>query len=138
RHRRPRLCFGERNHHDERTGRGFAGVRAGRSRVSRRPRRSGPAVMTYFIEQTVNALSLGGTYALLALGLAVVFSILGMINFAHGALMTLTGYALVFASIVGLPFGLAALFAVFVAIASAVLLELVAFRPVRRASGATM
>ena len=34
--------------------------------------------MTYFIEQTVNALSLGGTYALLALGLAVVFSILGM------------------------------------------------------------
>ena len=65
--------------------------------------------MTYFIEQTVNALSLGGTYALLALGLAVVFSILGMINFAHGALMTLTGYALVFASIVGLPFGLGAL-----------------------------
>jgi len=94
--------------------------------------------MSYFIEQTVNALSLGGTYALLALGLAVVFSILGMINFAHGALMTLTGYALVFASIAGLPFGLAALFAVGVAIASAVALELVAFRPVRRASGATM
>jgi branched-chain amino acid transport system permease protein len=94
--------------------------------------------MTYFIEQTVNALSLGGTYALLALGLAVVFSILGMINFAHGALMTLTGYALVFASLLGLPFGLAALFAVLVAMGSAVVLELVAFRPVRRASGATM
>jgi len=94
--------------------------------------------MTYFIEQTVNALSLGGTYALLALGLAVVFSILGMINFAHGALMTLTGYALVFASIEGLPFGLAAPFAVLVAMASAVVLERVAFRPVRRASGATM
>lgn len=94
--------------------------------------------MTYFIEQTVNALSLGGTYALLALGLAVVFSILGMINFAHGALMTLTGYALVFANLLGLPFGLAALFAVVVAMGSAVVLELVAFRPVRRASGATM
>jgi len=94
--------------------------------------------MTYFIEQTVNALSLGGTYALLALGLAVVFSILGMINFAHGALMTLTGYALVFASIEGLPFGLAAPFAILVAMASAVVLERVAFRPVRRASGATM
>src|SRR5213593_1639317 len=92
----------------------------------------------YFLEQTVNALSLGGTYALLALGLAVVFSILGMINFAHGALMTLTGYALVFASIVGLPFGIAAPFAVLVAMASAVILERVAFRPVRRASGATM
>src|SRR5258705_11349026 len=95
-------------------------------------------MLSYFVEQSVNALSLGGTYALLALGLAVVFSILGMINFAHGALMTLTGYALVLASILGLPFGLAAPFAVFVAMVSAVLLELVAFRPVRRASGATM
>src|SRR6185369_9923807 len=53
-------------------------------------------MLSYFIEQSVNALSLGGTYALLALGLAVVYSILGLINFAHGALMTLTGYMLVF------------------------------------------
>src|SRR5262245_32336841 len=94
--------------------------------------------MNYFILQTVNALSLGGTYALLALGLAVVFSILGMINFAHGALMTLTGYALVFAGLAGLPFGIAAPVAILVAMVSAVILERVAFRPVRRASGATM
>ena len=52
----------------------------------------------YFLEQTGNALSLGGIYALLALGLAVVYSILGLINFAHGALMTLTGYVLVCAA----------------------------------------
>jgi branched-chain amino acid transport system permease protein len=94
--------------------------------------------MTYFLEQSVNALSLGGTYALLALGLAVVFSILGMINFAHGALMTLTGYALVFVSLQGFPFAVAAPVAVVVAMISAVILERVAFRPVRRASGATM
>jgi branched-chain amino acid transport system permease protein len=94
--------------------------------------------MNYFILQTINALSLGGTYALLALGLAVVFSILGMINFAHGALMTLTGYALVFLSAASLPFAVAAPAAVLVAMASAVILERLAFRPVRRASGATM
>jgi branched-chain amino acid transport system permease protein len=94
--------------------------------------------MIYFLEQTVNALSLGGTYALLALGLAVVFSILGMINFAHGALMTLTGYALVFVSMQGLPFAAAAPVAIAVAMISAVILERVAFRPVRRASAATM
>jgi branched-chain amino acid transport system permease protein len=94
--------------------------------------------MIYFLEQSVNALSLGGTYALLALGLAVVFSILGMINFAHGALMTLTGYALVFVSLQGLPFAVAAPVAVAVAMISAVILERVAFRPVRRASAATM
>jgi branched-chain amino acid transport system permease protein len=94
--------------------------------------------MAYFLEQTVNALSLGGTYALLALGLAVVFSILGLINFAHGALMTLTGYALMFAAMGGLPFVAAAPLALLVAAASAVLLERLAFRPVRGASGATM
>jgi branched-chain amino acid transport system permease protein len=94
--------------------------------------------MAYFLEQSVNALSLGGTYALLALGLAVVFSILGLINFAHGALMTLTGYALMFAALAGLPFILAAPLALLVASAGAVLLERLAFRPVRGASGATM
>ena len=56
--------------------------------------------MDMFLQQLVNALSLGGTYALLALGLAVVFSIMGLINFAHGELMTATGYGLCFALIV--------------------------------------
>ncbi len=50
--------------------------------------------MDYFLQQTINAIALGGTYALLALGMAVIFSIMGMINFAHGELMTITGYAL--------------------------------------------
>jgi branched-chain amino acid transport system permease protein len=94
--------------------------------------------MAYFLEQTANALSLGGIYALLALGLAVVYSILGLINFAHGALMTLTGYVLVFAAIAGLPFVVAAPLAITVVMLSAVLLERIAFRPVRGASGATM
>ena len=95
-------------------------------------------MLSYFIEQSVNALSLGGTYALLALGLAVVYSILGLINFAHGALMTLTGYMLVFGAAFGLPFIAAAPLAAVVVMASAVLLERIAFRPVRGASGATM
>jgi branched-chain amino acid transport system permease protein len=94
--------------------------------------------MAYFLEQTGNALSLGGIYALLAIGLAVVYSILGLINFAHGALMTLTGYVLVFAAAAGLPFPIAAPLALLVTMASAVLLERIAFRPVRGASGATM
>jgi len=60
------------------------------------------------ISYLVNVISLGGTYALLALGLAVVFSVLGLINFAHGELMTLTGYVLLAGilrdSHFGLPF----------------------------------
>lgn len=94
--------------------------------------------MSYFLAQSANALSLGGIYALLALGLAVVYSILGLINFAHGALMTLTGYVLVFAAFLGLPFFVAAPLAIVVVMVSAVLLEAIAFRPVRGASGATM
>jgi len=94
--------------------------------------------MGYFLEQTGNALSLGGIYALLAIGLAVVYSILGLINFAHGALMTLTGYILVFTAMAGLPFAVAAPVAVILIMASAVILERIAFRPVRGASGATM
>ena len=50
--------------------------------------------MGLFVQQTVNALALGGTCALPALGLAVVFSIMGLINFATGAPMTISGYVL--------------------------------------------
>lgn len=94
--------------------------------------------MDLFLQQTINAISLGGTYALLALGLAVIFAILGMINFAHGELMTITGYTLFFAAGAGLPFALAAPLAVLVAMAAAMAMERIAFRPVRGAGGATM
>ena len=94
--------------------------------------------MDMFLQQLVNALSLGGTYALLALGLAVVFSIMGLINFAHGELMTAAGYGLCFALLAGLPFVLAVIVALMFAIAMVLLMERVAFRPVRGASGTTL
>jgi branched-chain amino acid transport system permease protein len=94
--------------------------------------------MEYFAQQSVNALALGGTYALLALGLAVVFSILGLINFAHGELMTVTGYGLVFSLATGMPYVSALICGVALAVLCAVVMERVAFRPVRRASTTTM
>lgn len=94
--------------------------------------------MEYFAQQAVNALALGGTYALLALGLAVVFSILGLINFAHGELMTITGYGLVFSLATGMPYVGALICGMALAVLCAVLMERVAFRPVRRASTTTM
>lgn len=94
--------------------------------------------MDYLIQQLINALALGGTYALLALGLAVVFSILGLINFAHGELMTITGYSLFFGLLSGLSFPMAAVVAVLMAAVCAVVMERVAFRPVRRSSGTIM
>ena len=90
------------------------------------------------LQQLVNAIALGGTYALLALGLAVVFSIMGLINFAHGELMTISGYVLMGCGLIGLPFGLAVPLAVVAAMIAAVAMERIAFRPVRNASAATM
>ena len=94
--------------------------------------------MEILVQQGINALALGGTYALLALGLAMVFSVLGLINFAHGELMTVTGYAMFFSLAAGMPLALAVAVGIAMAIATAVAMERVAFRPVRNANTATM
>ena len=94
--------------------------------------------MDLFLQQTVNALALGGTYALLALGLAVVFSIMGLINFAHGELMTIAGYVLMYCGIAGGSFVIAVPLALTASVVAAVAMERIAFRPVRNGSGATM
>ena len=51
-----------------------------------------------FVQQLVNALSLGSIYALLALGLSMVYGVLGMLNFAYGELVTIAGYSMLAAT----------------------------------------
>ncbi|KSV85452.1 branched-chain amino acid ABC transporter permease [Sinorhizobium sp. GL28] len=94
--------------------------------------------MELTIQYIVNALSLGGVYALIALGLAIVFSIFGFINFAHGELLTLFGYALFFAIAAGMPFPIAVAVALTVCMLAAVAMERVAFRPLRGANPMTL
>ncbi len=94
--------------------------------------------MDLLFQNLVNALSLGGIYALLALGLALVFSIMGLINFAHGELMTITAYGLILGAGLGLPFGAAVILGVALAGLAAMAMERIAFRPVRGASAATL
>ncbi len=48
--------------------------------------------MSYLIEQTINGITLGGLYALIALGYTLVYGILLMINFAHAELFMVGGY----------------------------------------------
>ena len=87
-----------------------------------------------FVQQLVNALSLGSIYALLALGLSMVYGVLGMLNFAYGELVTITGYAMLAATYLEAPFLVVALVGVVAAGIASVLMELIAFRPLRRAS----
>jgi len=86
------------------------------------------------LQQIINAISLGGVYALLALGLAIVFSIVGLINFAHGELMTISGYVLLGSLALGAPFSVAVVFAIAGGAIAAVAMERIAFRPMRGAS----
>jgi branched-chain amino acid transport system permease protein len=91
--------------------------------------------MEYFVQQVINALSVGSEYALLALGLAIVFSIIGLVNFAHGELITVGGYAVFFTASVFLPSPWLALpIAIAGAMVAAVVFEKVAFRYIRNAS----
>jgi len=46
----------------------------------------------FFLQSFLNGLSIGSVYAIFALGYTLVFSILGVINFAHGAIFTLGAY----------------------------------------------
>ncbi|MCA9836504.1 MAG: branched-chain amino acid ABC transporter permease [Trueperaceae bacterium] len=46
---------------------------------------------SYFIQQLINGLAIGSLYALVAVGLSMVYGILRLINFAHGDLMMIAG-----------------------------------------------
>ncbi len=94
--------------------------------------------MEEFIQYLISVLSLGSIYALLALGLVVVFGQLGFLNFAHGDLMTLFGYCLLFQTGWGVPFWIAVVFSVLFAGLCALAMERIAFRPLRNQSPMTL
>ncbi|MEZ5825482.1 MAG: branched-chain amino acid ABC transporter permease [Geminicoccaceae bacterium] len=90
--------------------------------------------MDYLAQQALNALSFGAEYALIALGLAIVFSIMGLVNFAHGEVIAFGGYSMVIAGtlLTGNPWIL--MIAVILAcVLASVALERIAFRTVRGA-----
>ena len=94
--------------------------------------------MEYVAQQVMNALAFGAEYALLALGLAVVFSIMGLVNFAHGEIIAVGGYTMVAMAALALNNPLIVIgAAVFAATLASVTLERVAFRPVRYADPTT-
>jgi branched-chain amino acid transport system permease protein len=48
--------------------------------------------MEYFIQQLINGITLGGLYALIALGYTMVYGVIQLINFAHGEFFAAGGY----------------------------------------------
>jgi branched-chain amino acid transport system permease protein len=95
-------------------------------------------VTDYTIQQIVNALSAGSLYALMAVGLAMVFGILRLINFAHGDLMMIAAYLAVFSLGAGIPLAGAVPVVVVGTVAVGLLMERVAYRPIRGAPDVAM
>lgn len=92
----------------------------------------------YAIQQIVNALSAGSLYALMAVGLAMVFGILRLINFAHGDVMMIAAYLAFFCIGAGLPFLVAMPVVVGGTVIVGLLMERVAYRPIRGAPDVAM
>ncbi|MGV1794874.1 branched-chain amino acid ABC transporter permease [Rhizobium lusitanum] len=92
--------------------------------------------MQIIIQVLVDAFSLGGLYALTALGIGLIFSVMRLANFAHAEFVTVAAYVLFALSGQPIVIGIAA--SVLVTLALAVLTERLAFRPLRNADPATM
>jgi branched-chain amino acid transport system permease protein len=103
--------------------------------------------LSLFFQQFLNGLSIGSTYAIFALGYTLVYSILGIINLAHGAVFTIGAYftyalmggAFGFSGILananlpfGLPFAIALILGSTFAGLLGVAIERIAFLPLRR------
>ena len=86
------------------------------------------------IQFVLDVLSLGSLYALMALGLVIVYGILKLVNFAYGELVMVAGYTLYLLNATPFPWLAMAVVAIIVAIATGVMTEFVAFKPVRAKS----
>jgi len=86
--------------------------------------------LTTFLQQCLTGISLGGAYALIAIGYTLVYGILRLINFAHGDIFMMAGYFMIFA-MASLPWFIAIPVTLIVTVVLGVTIERVAYRPLR-------
>ncbi|MGZ3321404.1 MAG: branched-chain amino acid ABC transporter permease, partial [Xanthobacteraceae bacterium] len=86
--------------------------------------------MDELLQHVVNAMILGSTYALLGIGLTLIFGIMRVVNFTHGELYALGAYAVFFLEVsLGVNFFLALVISVIVGCAVGAAIEFVLLRP---------
>lgn len=88
------------------------------------------------IELLISSIGLGALYALLAIGVALLFGVLGLVNFAYGEIILAAAFAMFLFRTSPLP--VAILMAVVFAVVIALLSERLAFRPLRKADPVTL
>lgn len=83
------------------------------------------------VEFIINVLSMGSLYALIALGLVIVYGICKLINFAYGEYITAAAYLVVFCGASGMPWWISFVIAILGGAIIGFLSELIAYRPFR-------
>ncbi|QND67470.1 branched-chain amino acid ABC transporter permease [Mesorhizobium loti] len=89
--------------------------------------------LDYILQQIVNAVSLGSLYALVAVGLSIVFGVLKLTNFAHGDVMMVGAFGVALLVGIGVPFPVAVICGIAAAAIAGFLIERIAYRPIRDA-----
>lgn len=88
--------------------------------------------MDQLLQVLANGLVIGGTYALMAVGLTLIFGFMDLVNFAHGELYMLGGFsAYTFMVILGIPFVLGFPLAIIAVAAVGYALDRVVLKPLR-------
>jgi branched-chain amino acid transport system permease protein len=95
-----------------------------------------PVLATINAQVVVDAIGLGATYALMAVGIGLVFGVLRLVNFAYGQLIMAGAYTLAYTSAWPLVWSVVACFAVVIGLSLA--MEQAVFRPLREQSPAVM
>ncbi len=88
--------------------------------------------LTTFLQQCLTGISLGGAYALIAIGYTLVYGILRLINFAHGDIFMMAGYFMIFAVAI-MPWYVAIPVVLIATVILGVTIEKVAYKPLRTA-----
>lgn len=88
--------------------------------------------LTYYIQQLLAGISVGGQYALIAIGYTMVYGILRLINFAHGDIFMMAGFFMVYAS-ASLPLYMSIPLVLLLTVILGVSVEKIAYKPLRQA-----
>jgi len=94
--------------------------------------------MIELAQNIIDGFGRGSIYALLALGVAVIFGVMHLLNFAHGELITVSGYVTFWAISAGWSWYIMVPLIIFTAVATSLLIEFVAFSRVRGAGDFTL
>ena len=94
--------------------------------------------MNTFVQNLIDGLGNGSTYALLAVGVSMLFGVMHLVNFAHGELLTVSAYVIYGLRSKNVSWWITVPVAIVAAVGLSMAIEFTAFRRIRGASAFTL